>query len=212
MRKDIKLKVCGMRDAENIIQLAALQPDYIGFIFYPESKRYVGEIDQNILKKIPSDIKKTGVFVNESYRVIVDKISDFKLDAIQLHGKESAEFCDKFRTVDVEVIKAVGISNPANFDGLNEYSDAVDYFLFDTKTQQHGGSGKTFDWSLLKCYTLNKPYFLSGGLSSEHLNDLSAIQDSRLYAFDLNSRFELEPGLKDIQKLRSFFNEIRVPV
>lgn len=212
MRKDIKLKVCGMRYAENIIQLAALQPDYIGFIFYPASKRFVEEIDQNILKKIPSDIKKTGVFVNESYEAIIDKISDFKLNAIQLHGNESPEFCDKFQTVDVEVIKAVGISNQASFDGLNEYSDAVDYFLFDTKTEHHGGSGKAFDWGLLGCYTLNKPYFLSGGLSLEHLNDLSVIQDNRLYAIDLNSRFELEPGLKDIQKLKSFFNEIRVPV
>ncbi|MBC8052274.1 MAG: phosphoribosylanthranilate isomerase [Sphingobacteriaceae bacterium] len=201
-----------MRDTENIHQLAAIQPDYMGFIFYEKSKRYVESLDRLKLGNLPASIKKTGVFVDAAIEEIEAKISLYKLEAIQLHGQETPEFCGLLKQAGLEVIKAFGVDNQFDFNLLNRYDEAVDYFLFDTKTDKHGGSGMVFDWNLLQNYTLSKPYFLSGGLDTEHLNELLNIPDQRLYALDLNSRFELEPGLKDIQKLTSFFNAIRIPV
>lgn len=207
----LKLKVCGMRDSDNIRQLARLAPDYIGFIFYPNSKRYASDLDVALLGSLPSGIKKTGVFVNSTYQEVVKKIETYHLDAVQLHGAENPEFCMKIQALDIQVIKAFGIDNRFDFNILSEYKDVVDYFLFDTKTKEHGGSGKAFDWELLQLYTLDKPFFLSGGLSTENLAEIKNIQDTRLYALDLNSRFELEPGLKDIEKLTAVFNEINIP-
>ncbi len=212
MSRQLKLKVCGMRDAENIRQLAVLNPDYIGFIFYSKSKRFVEVIDEEVLNALPDTVKKTGVFVDENFDVVVEKIERFKLHAVQLHGNETPEYCIRFKEHKVEVIKAFGLDSNFDFDKLNNYQDAVDYFLFDTKTEQHGGSGKTFNWNILSKYNLQIPYFLSGGLSLEHLTEIRKIDDSRLYALDLNSKFEIEPGLKNIEKLRTFFNEIKVPV
>lgn len=200
-----------MRDAENIKQLAAINPDYIGFIFYAKSKRYAEFLDTSVSETLPSTIKKTGVFVNATYDDIINRIEQNKLDAIQLHGQESPEFCNRFKKDGIEVIKAFGIDSFFDFSALSNYENAVDYFLFDTKTEQHGGSGKTFDWQILKKYALNKPYFLSGGLSADNISEIENINDPRLYALDLNSKFELEPGLKDIEKLTTVFNEIRIP-
>ncbi len=211
IQKKLKLKICGMRDAENIKQLAMLEPDYIGFIFYPESKRYAAELDIKLLSSLPSEIKKTGVFVDSTYQDIAEKIETYKLDAVQLHGAEKPELCMKIKNLNVQVIKAFGIDNNFDFSNLSSYNEAIDYFLFDTKTKEHGGSGKAFDWELLNQYTLDKPYFLSGGLSIENLAEIKSINDTRLYALDLNSRFELQPGLKDIEKLTSVFNEIKIP-
>ena len=212
MSMQLKLKVCGMRDADNIRQLAVLNPDYIGFIFYPKSQRYVDFIDEVVLDALPESIKKTGVFVNEDFDVVLEKAMQFKLDAVQLHGNETPEYCAKLIGSKLQVIKAFGIDSEFDFNELNDYKDVVDYFLFDTKTDQHGGSGKTFDWNILSGYNLQIPYFLSGGLSLEHLAEIKKIDDSRLYALDLNSKFELEPGLKDIEKLKTVINEIKVPV
>ncbi|MEJ6979971.1 phosphoribosylanthranilate isomerase [Pedobacter sp. P351] len=209
--KGLKLKVCGMRDAENISELAMLEPDYMGFIFYPQSKRYAADLDVEVLNALPSEIKKTGVFVNAAYTEISQKIDTYKLDAIQLHGTESPEFCIRCKQLDVEVIKAFGVDKDFDFSDLSAYKEAVDYFLFDTKTDLHGGSGKTFDWNILQKYSLQKPYFLSGGLSADNLTEIKQINDPRLYALDLNSRFELEPGLKNIEKLTAVFNEIKIP-
>ena len=207
----LKLKVCGMRDAENIRALAMLEPDYMGFIFYPQSKRYAADMDVEVLNALPSKIKKTGVFVNAVYTEIIQKIETYKLDAIQLHGAESPEFCIRCKQLNVEVTKAFGVDKDFDFSSLYPYNEAVDYFLFDTKTDLHGGSGKTFDWGILQKYSLQKPYFLSGGLSADNLAEIKQINDARLYALDLNSRFELEPGLKNIEKLTSVFNEIKIP-
>lgn len=200
-----------MREAENIRQLAGIEPDYIGFIFYPKSKRYVESVDTSSLSFLPPSVKKAGVFVDASLAEITTRIDRFKLDAVQLHGQESPALCKDLRGLGMEVIKGFGIDNNFNFNTLNSYSGVADYFLFDTKTDQHGGSGKLFDWNLLKQYRLETPYFLSGGLSADNLNEILNIDDSRLYALDLNSRFELEPGLKDIHKLKLFFNRIRIP-
>ncbi|HEX8356915.1 MAG TPA: phosphoribosylanthranilate isomerase [Segetibacter sp.] len=201
-----------MRDAENIRQLALLEPDYIGFIFYPKSKRYADSLDTDALNRLPLSTKKTGVFVNATFEDISKQIKAYNLQAIQLHGDETPEFCTSFINNDIEVIKAFGIDKQFDFNTLNTYNNAVDYFLFDTKTDQYGGSGQVFNWDLLKMYHLEKPYFLSGGLGVEHLNEIKKINDTRLYALDFNSRFELQPGLKDIEKLTSVFNEIKIPV
>lgn len=212
MPQELKLKVCGMRDAENINRLAQLKPDYIGFIFYPQSKRYADKLESKVLQALPPSIKKTGVFVNASLEEIAEKIEQFKLDAVQLHGQETPEFCKQLKPFNIEIIKAFGVNNDFDFGSLENFDSVCDYFLFDTKTELHGGSGKTFDWSILKRYTLNKPYFLSGGLSAENIREIKSINDSRLFALDLNSRFELQPGLKDIEKLTTVFNEIKIPI
>ncbi|HEY0054771.1 MAG TPA: phosphoribosylanthranilate isomerase [Pedobacter sp.] len=212
MKSQLKLKVCGMQNAENIRQLAVLNPDYIGFIFYSKSKRFVEEVDEGLLNALPNSIKKTGVFVDESFDVVVEKIERFKLNAVQLHGNETPEYCGELKKYDVEVIKAFGLYSIFDFSQLNSYKDAINYFLFDTQTEQHGGSGKTFNWNILSGYNLQISYFLSGGLSLEHLSEIKKINDSRLFALDLNSKFELEPGVKDIEKLRTFFNELNVPL
>ncbi len=204
----LKIKVCGMRNTENIRQVAALLPDYMGFIFYPGSKRFAETLDKRILDDLPPSIKKTGVFVNASPAEIQGKAEQFSLNAVQLHGSESPETCGIIRAMGVEVIKAFGLDESFDFTILNTYEGFADYFLFDTKTTQHGGSGQVFNWSLLNENNTVKSYFLSGGLGIENIGDIENIEDSRLYALDLNSRFETEPGLKDLNKLKIIFNQI----
>jgi len=204
---DKRLKVCGMKVPSNIEMVADLQPDYIGFIFYKGSKRYVADLSAQFVKDLPSNIKRTGVFVNEELRTVVERVLEYGLHAVQLHGNEPASYARELKALlDIEVIKAFGIDDQFDFDQLDAYSDYVDYFLFDTKTPDHGGSGRVFNWELLKNYSLDKPYFLSGGIDLESIDEINRIKDERFYAIDINSKFELEPGLKDIDKLIDFKN------
>ncbi|MES2873354.1 MAG: phosphoribosylanthranilate isomerase [Bacteroidota bacterium] len=211
------IKVCGMREPGNIRELSELKPDYVGLIFYLHSQRFVGDLHADAAAAVSPTSKKTGVFVNESMDTIADAVIQYDLDAVQLHGEESGEFCRTFRKFlhnmqtekHVEIIKAFGISERFDFAVLDSYEDFVDYYLFDTKTSQHGGSGETFDWSILENYQGKKPYFLSGGLSAENIEAVKEIKDIRLYGIDLNSKFESEPGVKDINKLRDVFDRIR---
>jgi phosphoribosylanthranilate isomerase len=206
-----KLKICGMKVPPNILEVAALQPDYMGFIYYKQSKRYAGELSAGLLRELPLNIKKTGVFVDESLSVVAESVTEFGFSAIQLHGAETVEYCLKLKQTvpeGTELIKAFGVDEDFDFGRLKAYEEVVDYFLFDTQTPGHGGSGKVFNWSLLDRYELDKPYFLSGGIGPEHLEDISNIKDKRLYAIDVNSRFELEPGLKQIDKLNDFKNKL----
>ena len=211
LKGHIKLKVCGMRAEKNILDLAVLQPDYMGFIFYAPSNRFADKLDINTLNKIPVSTKKTGVFVNADLGEIIQKIKTYNLDAVQLHGNESSEFCKQVKILGIEVIKAFGVDESFNFDVLEKYQSFVDYFLFDTKTKLHGGSGLTFNWNLLEGYRLNTPYFLSGGLDTDNIQEALKIEDSRFYALDLNSRFEISPGLKNIEQLKIVINKIRKP-
>lgn len=206
---NIKLKVCGMRNSGNIDALAHLRPDYMGFIFYPRSKRFADKLDVQTLNGLTSSIVKTGVFVDASAKEIKETVEKYSLGAVQLHGSESPALCHELKSARLEVIKAFGMDENFDFEILNQYKKAVDYFLFDTKTTQHGGSGRTFDWNLLSAYSLDIPYFLSGGLSAENINTIQNIRDERLYALDLNSRFELEPGLKNIEQLKTFFTTFK---
>lgn len=205
----MKVKVCGMMDAENIRELSELNPDYMGFIFYPGSKRYVAEIKNHILAQIPLTVKKTGVFVNESLQNIMQKAVTYNLQAIQLHGNEEPEFCKMIQNNGIEVIKAFGIDETFDFNILDAYADATNYFLFDTKTSEHGGSGRSFNWGILNSYRLNVPYFLSGGLNPKNIAELSQINDERLYCADLNSGFETSPGMKNINELKKAINLLR---
>lgn len=195
-----KLKICGMKIPANIAEVVALQPDYIGFIFYPGSKRFIDDLDPLVIKNIPATIKTTGVFVNEELETVKNAIVKYNLKAVQLHGHESAAYCGALKEY-AEVIKAFGIDASFDFLTLSPYAEQVDYFLFDTQTPDHGGSGKTFSWQLLGNYKNKTPYFLSGGIGIEQLAELENIKDERLYAIDVNSRFELSPGLKDIAQL-----------
>jgi phosphoribosylanthranilate isomerase len=212
----MKIKVCGMRDAANIIHLSELKPDYLGLIFYSQSKRFVGNPDKNVLKLLPDSIKLTGVFVDEVMDEVLKKVKQYNLRAVQLHGSESVNYCHLLSKLlamqcpdnKIEIIKAFGVFSAFDFNILNPFEDVVDYFLFDTKTSEHGGSGLTFDWIILDQYLGQKPFFLSGGLSPENILKISNLDLGKLYGVDLNSKFELEPGVKDINSLKCVFELI----
>ena len=209
---DAKLKICGMKEPANILEVAGLQPDYLGFIFYKQSKRYVEGLTPAFVKDLPADIKRVGVFVNEELLKVAELAGLYGLNAVQLHGAESAVYCVELQSIlaedGIEIIKAFGIDEDFNFAVLETYENTVDYFLFDTQTPQHGGSGKAFDWKLLDGYKLDKPYFLSCGIGPDSLDQLQKIDDPRLFAIDVNSKFETAPGLKDVNKLIDFKKRI----
>ncbi len=204
----MKIKVCGLRDKENIKAVAALAPDYMGFIFYGLTPRFAGDMPVENLDGIPSTLIKTGVFVNETAENIKAAIDKYKFSAIQLHGSEGPDLCALFKG-QVKVIKAFGLSEDFDFEQLYAYADHVDFFLFDTKTKIHGGSGESFDWSILDKYELDIPFFLSGGLSLDNLDEVKHISHPQFYGVDLNSRFETAPAMKDIDKLEKAFALIK---
>ena len=194
----MKLKVCGMKDSQNIMEVSELKPDFMGFIFYQMSKRFVGE--DFVIPLISSEIKKVGVFVNATSSYITATINKYKLDLIQLHGDESPEYCATFNH-SIPVIKAFGMDAEFDLKILESYKKCCDYYLFDTKTKAYGGSGKQFDWKILEKYTDHKPFFLSGGIGLKEIEKLK-IEKLDCYAVDVNSCFETEPGLKDIRQLK----------
>jgi len=208
----VKLKICGMRDSGNIEEVASLEPDYMGFIFYKKSKRFVAELDPATLSTMPENIVRVGVFVNHDLKEVVQLAEKFSLNLLQLHGNESAAYVTELKQLlegsSIKLMKAFGIDENFDFAVLNEYESEVDYFLFDTQTPDHGGSGKLFNWKLLNGYTLDKPYFLSGGIGLESVEALKTIDDKRLFAIDVNSKFETEPGIKDISKLKEFKRQL----
>jgi len=201
-----------MKHASNIAAVAELHPDYMGFIFYSKSPRFISEVSAELIKYIPPSIKTTGVFVDEDVEVVKAYIFKYNLKAVQLHGNDSPAYCNEIKLTGVEVIKAFGIGEDFDFTQLLNYLNIVDYFLFDTQTPQHGGSGKAFDWTLLENYRLDKPYFLSGGIDLGHAREIKEINDPRLYAVDINSKFEIEPGLKDAGKVEEFINILNTVV
>jgi phosphoribosylanthranilate isomerase len=204
----MKIKVCGLKDASNITQVANLSPGYMGFIFYDKTPRFAGNLSASALKKLPPQIVKTAVFVNEGAENIKALITRYKFDAIQLHGNEGPEVCALLKG-NVKVIKAFGLNEDFDFDQLYPYADHVDFFLFDAKTELYGGSGKTFDWDILNDYDLDIPFFLSGGISPDNLEEIKNIQHPQFYGVDLNSRFETGPGIKNIEQLKKAFAIIK---
>lgn len=206
--KQIYIKVCGMKDSQNIEDLQELHVDLFGMIFYPKSPRYIENLDPSILPDRKYGTERVGVFVNESIEVVKEKILKYSLDLIQLHGNETYEDCLKLNEI-VPVIKAFSIKDEADILKVNEYGKIWGYYLFDTKTVNHGGSGEKFDWSILDHYTADIPFYLSGGISSKDIEPIKAIKHPQFVGIDLNSRFEIEPGLKNINLLKEFIKEIR---
>lgn len=206
----MKIKVCGMRDKANLAQLVELKPDFIGFIFYDKSPRFVGDLlDENFVRSIPKPIKKVGVFVNSNPDYILRIVKKYDLQFIQLHGHETPDFCRNLKSRGVNVIKAFSIDEAFNFGTLNNYKPHCDYFLFDTKGQSLGGNGIAFDWKILERYQYSdKPFFLSGGLSLENISQVKDL-GIKVYGLDVNSKFETEPALKDIEKLRQLIDIVR---
>lgn len=203
------VKVCGMRDSPNIEQVAALQPDYLGFIFYPKSPRYAASVNKTILTALPSTIKKVGVFVNESVEQMRQTALDYGLEALQLHGGETPLQCLQLREEGFILLKAFSIAEESDFEILEDYDGCCDYFLFDTKTPQHGGSGQKFDWNLLDCYHGSTPFFLSGGIDLDDAEVIKNIKHLQFVGVDVNSRFELEPALKDVEKVKAFLSKLK---
>ena len=203
----MKIKICGLKFKSNILGLSKLEPDYMGFVFWEKSKRLVIGSTPNLSQ---TKIKKTGVFVNADFEKIKNKVNVHKLKAIQLHGLESPEFCEKIKDLGVEIIKAFSIDENFNFNVLEKYELCSDYFLFDTKGKSPGGNGISFDWEILRNYKYEKKFFLSGGISIESINAIKKIKKLSLPLFcvDINSRFELNPGEKNIELIKSFKNRL----
>ena len=206
----LKIKICGLRETNNILQAAELNPDMMGFIFFSKSPRYAGNIgDSRIIGNLPETILKTGVFVNEPEDSIIKTADRYSLDAIQLHGDESPLFCCQIRARGLKVIKAFRINAADHFKDCRAYTDCTDFFLFDTLSETYGGSGKKFDWKILESYSLHHPFLVSGGISPDDAEDILSIKNPYFLGVDLNSRFESKPAIKDIYSLERFISKIR---
>lgn len=209
IREPLKIKVCGMN--LNTVEVATLKPDYLGFIFWKPSKRCYNEE----LAIIPHKIKKVGVFVDESLIVVGEKVKKHDLLGVQLHGKESPEYCRQLKNElnGVKIIKVFSIKNKFDFRVLEPYEGVCDFFLFDTKGKLPGGNGYKFDWQVLKDYPSTKPFFLSGGIGLEDIDSIKEFaqkpESAYCRAIDINSKFELKPGLKDIEKLKDFIKGLK---
>jgi len=197
----MQIKVCGMRDKENISSLLALKPDYIGFIFYDKSKRFVADFPQI---EIPSTIKKVGVFVNETIEEIIEKANQHTLDFVQLHGNETPEFCSALSAKNIKIIKAFSVDENFDFSATKPFEKCVSLFLFDTKGNSYGGTGIKFNWELLQNYTGKTPFLLSGGISKNDVAEIKKFKHPAFLGIDINSGFELQPGLKNIKEIKEF--------
>lgn len=209
----MKFKVCGMTSVEQVTQLEAMAVDYTGFIFYEKSKRFVyDKLSCEDLKRIDGNIKKVGVFVNASQDEILKTVFECGIDIVQLHGDETPKFCESISD-HVTVIKAFRLGEEFNLENrVKLFEEVCDYYLFDTAGAGYGGSGVKFNWELLSDINMNKPFFLSGGI---HPEDEEAIMEFRklpvarnLYAIDINSGFETKPGVKDLEKIKTFVDSL----
>ena len=227
------IKVCGMRDADNIREVSELDIDMMGFIFWKDSPRFVRMIsshagiipdysEERLNKnsgKVVNDqhrIKRVGVFVDDMPQTIVTRIYNYELDYVQLHGEESCIMIDNLRRTlepdirtGVKIIKTISVSSAEDIEKTKEYEGCVDLFLFDTKCPTMGGSGDKFDWSVLSAYKGNVPFLLSGGIGMDDVDKIKSFQHPQFAGVDVNSCFETEPGVKDVDKLRLFIEKLR---
>lgn len=207
------IKVCGITSVEQLNELQLLEVDYAGLIFYPPSPRYVGKhkMQASETKEQQISIRKIGVFVNEQEVDLLKLVDDWELDMVQLHGEETPAYCERI-SKQVKVIKAFRVGTIDDIElRVSPYRDVVDYFLFDTMGEKYGGTGKQFDWNLVSNKALGKPYFLSGGIGAEldkELNDFASTQKD-LYAVDVNSKFEVSPGIKNMGLIRKFVDSLK---
>ena len=199
------IKVCGMRDADNIREVEKLGIDWMGFIFWPKSSRYVSARPAYL----PQKCKRVGVFVNATIDDIRQHIADYSLDIVQLHGHESTDSIRSLRSLcgdAISIIKAFNIATKEDLEATTSYEGLADYFLFDTKGPSVGGNGDKFDWSVLEAYNGDTPFLLSGGIGPDDAERILDYHHPKCIGVDLNSRFEIEPGIKDITKLKTFLN------
>lgn len=210
MGEYLRIKVCGMKDPENLEEVCNLSPDFVGYIFFRGSRRYVGDQPDSSLFSIPENrVSRVGVFVNEPFLSVKRIIDSGWVDMVQLHGAESPEYCKALVNEGVHVIKAMdpGVVNKG--DTLKSYYGVVHYFLFDTPGEGYGGTGRKFDWDLLSGYTLPVPFLLSGGIGPEDGTAIRKMDLMWFHGVDVNSGFETAPGHKDVELLKEFINEIR---
>jgi len=206
----MRLKVCGMRETDNIREVLALQPDYMGFIFYEKSSRFVGEeLEEELLKSFPHTTRKVGVFVNASQSYILENVRKYQLDYVQLHGEELPDFCKSLKLKGLNIIKAFSVDASFNFAKLHNYKPHCDYFLFDTKGEKIGGNGVPFDWSILKKYDNEKPFFLAGGIDLSNATQVLEMTHLRIHALDVNSRFEDRPAHKNVSQLHELIKLVK---
>ncbi|MCF8222408.1 MAG: phosphoribosylanthranilate isomerase [Bacteroidales bacterium] len=207
----MKVKICGLRDKDNIREIAGMKPDYLGFIFYKASPRYAGDIlDVDTLNELDEGLKKVGVFVNEDINKVVDIALAYGLDVLQLHGNENPAYCRELRGENFEIIKAFNPLDKNDFVAMKEYHGSCDYFLLDNRGRMAGGSGQKFDWEILDKYKLDIPFFLSGGIGPGDSEQLLSMNYKNMTAIDINSRFEIAPGVKDPALVEEFLNKIRI--
>jgi phosphoribosylanthranilate isomerase len=207
MKRNLIIKVCGMKHTGNRQEIDKLPVDLLGFIFYSKSKRFVGAEYEPGLFNTPK--KKTGVFVDENIYEMMGLAKNLGFEYIQLHGKENPDTCKILKKQGLKVIKAFNLHDEFDFSVLQPYEKNVSYFLFDTRSELPGGSGKKFNWNILEKYTGHTPFFLSGGIRPEDAGFILQLDHPKLYGIDLNSGFEDEPGLKNIQKLKDFISAIK---
>jgi phosphoribosylanthranilate isomerase len=200
----LKLKICGLKDPENIKHIISLKPDMIGFVFYEKSPRNIA--GNEILSEIPADTEKVGVFVDSDPIYIDSAIKKFRLNAIQLYHEDLKPF-QRLRTK-VKLIKAISIENCSDIYKTRAYQQDCDTFLFDTRGKKAGGNGKKFDWEILHAYTGRIPFFLSGGISPADVPLIKKLKYENMIGIDINSKFELEPGLKNIEAIKQFKEEL----
>ena len=198
-REELVIKVCGMREADNIHEVEALGVDWLGLIFWPKSSRYVSEHPDYL----PQHAKRVGVFVDEALDTVKKKADAYVLDLIQLHGSESPDYIRALKA-SCSIIKAFSIATADDLEQTKDYEGLADYFLFDTKGPSVGGNGVQFNWDVLKDYHGQTPFLLSGGIGPDDAERIQAFHHPQCIGIDLNSRFELSPGLKDINKLKQF--------
>lgn len=210
----MKLKVCGMKNPANILEVATLQPDYLGFIFYPNSPRnFRGKIPH-----LPEPIIKTGVFVDAPLDFMLEMVKEHGFKAVQLHGSESPATCEALGNHGLEVIKVFSVGDAFSFSELNRYEGKADYFLFDTRGRAKGGNGVVFNWEILKDYPSQTPFFLSGGIGPEEAGPIKQLlkwlkeenKEQLLYGLDVNSRFEMAPGVKKAGEIKEFKKELEI--
>ncbi len=205
----LEIKVCGLKYAGNAMEVAMLRPDYMGFIFFPGSPRFIPPESEDFIAGLPEGIRKTGVFVDQSPDEILSKTKHCKLDFVQLHGQESPELCLKIKEYGAGVIKAFGVAAEKDLVAVRPYHKVCDYFLFDTRTKGFGGSGTKFNWKILEEQGVDKPFFIGGGIGLDDADHFTRCIIKNLRGVDINSRFEIKPGLKDTEKVGLFMEKIR---
>jgi phosphoribosylanthranilate isomerase len=208
MTRKLRIKVCGMKFTENRQQVEKLNVDLLGYIFYPQSKRFVGDNPEPGL--FNSEKQKVGVFVDENAFEILALAKNLGFEYVQLHGKENPKTCQILKTQGLKIIKAFSIDEAFKFSATKPYEKVAEYFLFETKTTVPGGSGQKFNWKILENYKGNTPFFLSGGIGPDDVKSIMEFNHPKLTGVDVNSGFEDEPGLKKIEKLEKFIAEIRM--